>query len=229
MPVTYPYTFVNGPGNTVDATQVNANFTEAKRVADAAETELAGGIDGANLTAAAKDPLALNDASISRRGKSVIVAEENTTSAAWAALPTPDRVQNLQCPQDSILWVGFRAHWRHSAGAACGARIFVGSDSLKQMGSNADAAGTTLTVGTTLQPLVTGPPDADTEAVGAHNPFFTYPVSVADTGPHKIAFGGMIPIWCVGATTATVTIQFFTASGTLSVGFRRLWCKVETY
>lgn len=103
MPVpTDPYTFANGPGNTADALQVNARF-------DPLYAALNGALDETNLSDALKELLGVSDASLKRRGSSIIATSEVASSTIAAALATPDRVEDVRVEDGGLLYVDFNA------------------------------------------------------------------------------------------------------------------------
>jgi hypothetical protein len=188
--------------------------------------------------------LGLNDSEGVRRGKSIIPAEEITSSAAYIKLATNDQVQ-VVLPTDGLIVVGFHAAWKVSSGAGARAAIFIGGDQLKTVRAGNAAP---LTQAAAVDPsspqnyaaLVASPPGLVSIDSGGAD--YSGPVTTGQTlagvgaqgltqaamelGGNVIQvepnMGGLCPIFAA-AGTHTVSVQFKTSAGTISVKDRKLW------
>lgn len=117
---TDPYTATDGAP--IIAAETNARF-------GALYTELNGGVDGDNFTAAARDLLGLTDASAARSGFFARASEDTLDSRAYAVLPTPDRV-SVKVPANGVVFALYQAQWKCDTAAAATAAFFVGGQQL---------------------------------------------------------------------------------------------------
>lgn len=172
--------------------------------------------------------LGLNSATVNRRGKSIITAEESRTNAAYGLLATPDRVQNITVPADGLLLIAYRALVKQSVLNAARVAIVVGANELKQpSGSGAPV----------VYPNELGP------YVNDYNWLLTAPptpasssglVLIADEGNSSV--GGGSPLVGaqfiaveVAAGTYDVSVQFKASSGSVTAKERKLWVEARGY
>lgn len=106
------------------------------------------------------DKSGISDATIVRRGKSIIATSESRTNVAYGLLTTPDRVSSIVMPTDGIICVAYVAQWQESVANAGRAAIFLGANQIKVPFTEGPSTGT---IGLSLQAARTG------EAAGAIN------------------------------------------------------------
>lgn len=208
------------------------------------KTALNGNVDETNLSSTVKAILGVTDGSSVRRGKSVIATEESRSSASYDILTTPDRVSSIVMPTDGKLRVAFDALWKCSVAGAGRAAIFIGSNQLKvnQIGSTVPrvqaAAFDSSSLANQYQPLVSCPvglagPFADVDNSG--NVTTGQAIGVVGTSAGNafaidlggvIEFSGIVGGACelyVAAGTYTISVQYKSASGSVTVKERKLW------
>lgn len=184
-----------------------------------------------------------------RRGKCIVATEETRTNSAYGKLTTPDEVASVVVPTDGLLAIQYDATWSSSAVAARAA-IFLGSNQLKiadASGPVTQAAVSHASSITTVAPLISAP----LGLVGcyANAPYAEVStgqvlgkVGSATTSPSEFQAeigGSVVSLGAIGATssfmgiggpiivrvpagTYTVSVQFKSASGTVTVKNRRL-------
>ncbi|HZA18974.1 MAG TPA: hypothetical protein VE645_19190 [Pseudonocardiaceae bacterium] len=187
-----------------------------------------GGLDGDNLTMAAGQALGLNATGTVRRGASVVATEESTSSTSYTLLATPDRVSNVVLPTNGRLYIGYQAMWKESVVLAGKAAIFIGPTQLKVASSSAAApavqeaengGGGSANI---YKPLASGGPGLSSS--GDTATVYTGDVTTGQILGH----GGTNPVYgeCIvfaAAGTYTISVQFKTSSGTVTVKERHLW------
>lgn len=183
--------------------------------------------------------LGLSGPSIKRRGKSIITTEEPRTNTAYGLLTTPDRVQNIAVPAESLLVVAYQATWKCSVAQAARAAIFIGANQLKATADNAAApavseashrnggADVYVPLFSTGQGLgsSSGPAnysgDVTTgQAFGLITGASGYN-AIAPGEPYKS--GGPCQIFGLPAGTYDISVQFKASSGSVTAKNRKLW------
>lgn len=174
-------------------------------------------------------------------GKCIVAAEQARTNTAYGLHTTPDRVQNVVVPTDALVLVWYQAMWRETVAGAAQAQIFVGSNEIKWIGSDATGSTTNGAVmggGTSYVALATGALGlvsgdgtagiaAGSYATTGHaigvgkNPSYGNPLAAADAGP----WGGACSLF-LAAGTYDISVQFKASSGSVSAKDRRLWVRV---
>jgi hypothetical protein len=208
---TDPYDFTNG--GVADAEQVDARFAPLY-------TALNGALDATNLAAALKSILGVSDSGVVRRGKSIIATEESRTNAAYGLLTTPDRVSGVELPTDGLLLIAYSALWKNSVAGAGRAAIFLGANQLKIPAS----AGT----GVPVVQEADGPGAADKYGLlysvshGLWVASGIVDMSLVTTGLAMPATSGICVVQAA-AGTYDVSVQFKSASGSVSAKSRKLW------
>lgn len=218
--------------------------------------EFNGNIDTANLKAGAgivagqladADKLGLTTTTTTRRGKSIIATEETRTNAAFGLLATPDQVPNVAVSQDAIVIVSFKALWKESVAQAGRAALFIGGNQFKKPSGSGtpkvtaamnDAGATVDTyahlfshpVGLLSQtPAGSAASDVTTgQALTASGGVYESNASGTPTALTNEA-GGFCIIENLAAGTYTFSIQFKSASGSVSVKERRLRVWVQGF
>lgn len=179
-------------------------------------------------------------------GKSIIAASESRTNTAYGTLATPDQV-SIVMPADGLLAIGYSARMQNSAADAGRAAIFLGASQLKVPDSENGALNVSEAVGPSTTgrfgwlssfgaglacgnagaampvPLTTGMAVA---VVGSGSATF----SAASAGRFNVggnyATGAVNAGMCfvfAAAGTYTVSVQFKSASGSVTVDNRKLW------
>lgn len=202
------------------ATQVNGNL-EAANLASGAVTSAK--TDSTTINT----PAGLSDSGATRRGKSIISTEETTTSAAFTTLTTPDRVQNVVLPTDGLIFVAYQALWKGSGVQSSLAAIFLGANQLKQAINNSapqSTFGIASSGFTNYAPVFTDVNSTTSSLLGSfsqttNSSNVTTGQVLGDAG---LSLGAPLTIFAA-AGTYTISVQFSTSAGTLSVKDRRLW------
>lgn len=185
-----------------------------------------------------------------QRGKSIIATTETRTNVAFGTLPTPDQV-TVVLPTDGLIKIAFQGMWQEQVAGAGQAAIFIGANQLKVQ-SDASA----LPRGPAVQAAVMGGVAArDAPLVSAPiglvslNPGGSYTADVATGQAVGFANKGDVASWDVGsgfgavgplqhggscfvfaaAGTYTVSVQFKSTSGSVTVKNRKLWVSAEAY
>lgn len=150
--VILPSTLTNG--TVADATQVMADLNAILAAVNGnldATNLLAGGVTqsrlakpsvgtpelidasvtDAKLSAALLAALGLVGGGVIQRGRASVPAEEARADAAYGLLGTPDRVQNINVPANSLVRIHYRALWKESNADTARAAIFIGANQLK--------------------------------------------------------------------------------------------------
>jgi hypothetical protein len=227
MPVpTDPNTLVNG--NLADATEVEAKFdvlfnylngqVDNDALAAAAE------ILGTKLASSHREKLGVSGSSTVRRGASIISAGESLSGAAYAFMPTPDRVQNIVLPSTGFLEILYHARWSQTVSSAAAAAIFLNGTQLKvATENNATPVNQEASMGTGLvnNRLTTSPVGIGSSAgtsAGMDNDVTTgQSFAIMPNGS-----GGVCRVFAA-AGTYEVGVKFKANSGNVSAGLRRLY------
>lgn len=217
-------------GQPRDVTKVQQNFVDLR-------TAVNGGLDGDNLTSAARQALGLSDSSNVRRGKSIIATSEAIGGAAYAALTTPDRVSNVVVAANSLLLVSYWASGLKTVGGAAetySMGLFLNGAQVKSRFGTAPVSGASgglfeqagISGGTT--PTVSHLLFTDSTDDGFNELFSGNGGPIDDTANgHPV--GIFVPI-VVAAGTYTVEVRFKKTAGcTASVSARRLYAKAEAF
>lgn len=238
---------IGQPNSTEDQDIVNALNTIVSAInggLDNANIAAAAGVTAAQLAAAVQAAAGLNGSS-TRRGKCIVATEESTTSTSYTTLTTPDRVSNIVMPTDGLIFVAYQAMWKSTvAGMQSQAAIFLGANQLKAAVSA--AAPTTQSAGfdasgggaagfyTNLHSSAVGLSSDDSRlSTSSTAPVTTGQVAGAgyasegDTRTDgEIALtasqSGICAIFAA-AGTYDISVQFKTASGTVTAKERKLW------
>jgi hypothetical protein len=219
-----PYTFTNGVGNTIDATRVNANFSNHE--------DAINDIDKDQLTSDLADKLGVSSTATVRRGKCIIATEESRTNTAYGTLTTPDQVSSVVLPTDGLICVAYQAMWKESVTSAGAAAIFLGSNQLTVAYNNAAtpqvqyaglagtqdvyhalASSTSGLIGTTGTGSTAYTGDVTTGQSVGFIDLTTTPVSVNAGACYIFAAAG----------TYTVSVRFKSTSGSVTAKNRKLW------
>lgn len=161
---------------------------------------------------------------ITRRGKSIIAAEESHSSVSYGLLHTPDRVRNVTLPTDGLIIVAYQALVK-SDSVAAQAAIFLGPNQVKAANPGFVPGGQSA-----LEPGLS--PDV-------YKPLGTFggglQMAPANTDTGTAVTTGQIVGGVVGGSngglcalfaapgTYDVSIQFRSSSGTVTVKDRKLW------
>lgn len=161
-------------------------------------------------------------------GKSIIATEEARTNTAYGLLTTPDRVQGIVVPADAYVLVGFQAKWKNSVASAGRAALFVGVNQLQTRDTTApvvqEASGGSATSYGPLASTAVGL-QGITPAAGAD--------AAADASPQVLGIasvgGGLTVVDNLAAGTYDFSVQFKSASGSVTVKERRLKVRVVAF
>lgn len=221
---TDPFLFVNG--TVADGSQVNARYAPLYAA-------LSGALDTDNLLDTINELLGLTRGAVKRRGKSIIPTTESRTNVAYGTMPTPDQVTGIVLPTDGLIYVGYQATWQESVNAAAAASIFVGANQLQIAATN--FTGPTVTqaaLGTGAaaidKPLASFPGGLRSSDGLAQTSVYSGDattgqlVGVNLTGTATLPVGGPVAIFAT-AGTYTISVQFRSTSGSVTVKNRKLW------
>lgn len=164
----------------------------------------------------------VNEGSNVRRGKSIISTSESRTNVAYGLLATPDQVQNVILPTDGLIVVSYQAIWQNSVSNAGRAAIFLGANQLKA--ALTTGAPTIMESAGVAEIADDGILHSDcfglrsASGVGASTDVTTGQIigstSSSSSGPCYIF---------AAAGTYTVSVQFKSPSGSVTVKNRKLW------
>lgn len=180
-----------------------------------------------------------------RRGKTIITGAESRSNTSYGLLTTPDRVSNIVLPTDGLIAVAYEAAWENSVADAGRAAIFLNSNQLKLArmaggspetteawgGSNANnkcplhtcpfglvgmananSYGGDVSTGQVLGSFGSGATTCHRIALGSTTYDLAYPAGA----------GGPCLIFAA-AGTYDISVQFKSASGSVTVRDRKLW------
>lgn len=190
------------------------------------------------------------------RGAVNISAAQSISSPGYATLSTPDEVTGIVLPANGLIRVWYQATWQESIPGDARAAIFIGSSQLQVVGVNeavateaaATGGGDNANVNFPLSSCPIGlisqawggttgySGDATTgQAVG--NYFATSVGATAEIngsvvsgifGSNKVFAGGPCDIFAASGTY-TVSVQFKTASGSVTASNRKLWVQALAF
>lgn len=196
--------------NSVDATQVSNSFSQV---------------------------LGVNNGSKAGRGKSIISATESTSSATAALLTTPDQV-TVDLPTDGLIHVAYVCRWKESALNSAIAGIFLNGPTYPLSAITATSPYYTAGYATGLFAAPNAHGLADVwRAMGTHGAGLVSVNSDDVDASSDVVFGqavgvhpavagkgsgGVVSLF-MGAGPVTVSVRFWTSSGTVSVKERKLW------
>jgi hypothetical protein len=172
--------------------------------------------------------------------KSNIVTTESRTNTAYGTLTTPDQIASVVLPTDGLICVAYQATWQESVSGAARAAIFIGANQLQKAdlpapaitqaltnGGNAgvdhslashsmglaSSGGATAYTGDVTTGQVLGP---DSRTGSSYEGPAT---SIQAVGPGT---GGPCYVFAA-AGTYTISVQFKSTSGSVTVKNRKLW------
>lgn len=168
-------------------------------------------------------------------GKSVIATTQSRTNVAFGKLTTADEVTGVVLPTDGWIVIGYQATWQESVANNAEAAIFIGTDQLK-IASDAASAPSTQAAATGAstaakdQPLASFAGGLASTQVGdlPGNPNYGGDVTTGQILGVKdgtSVFAGPCTVFAA-AGTYTISVQFRSASGSVTVKNRRLWVRV---
>lgn len=233
-----PVTLVAGANENVNDLNSNLNAITAWANGSIDNTNLANaGVTPDKLSTTLAQYLGITNAANTGRGKSIIATTESRTNVAYGTLTTPDQVTGIVLPTDGLITVAYQATWQESVNAAASAALFVGANQL--VGAMVNAAAPS-TGGVSVASIGCGTAAID-------KPLTTYAggllssqgfVSATAYGPDVttgqllgqniltptvlIPAGGTVGIFAA-AGTYTISVQFKSTSGSLTVKNRKLW------
>jgi hypothetical protein len=167
--------------------------------------------------------LGLTDSSSTRRGKSIIATSETRTNTVYGTMPTADQVSNIVLPTDGLIVIGYQALWANSVVSTARAGLFIGANQLVIGGGNGTAP---LAISTEAG----GGGDTSFDTLSSFGGGLTCSAGSSDmteatTGQVVGASGtnsGVAYVFAA-AGTYTISVQFKSSSGTVTVKNRHLW------
>lgn len=204
-------------GGTANMIDISGSLTDLR-------TFVNGSIDGDNVSSTAGGQLGLSSSVITRRGKTNIAATESRTNVAYGTLTIPDQVTGIVLPTDGLIVVAYQAIWQNSVAGAARACIDLSGNQLKQaqIGAAPIVQEATGPGGVNQdEPMGSAPSGLVGAAGGAGN------ATEVTTGQLVGSFGTVNaggPCYIFAAAgTYTVSVQFKSSSGSVTVKNRHLW------
>lgn len=176
----------------------------------------------------------VSDATVIRRGTSIIATEEARTSTSYGTLTTPDRVSSIVLPTDGLLYIAFQGEWKESVDNAANAAIFIGANQLKYNFGNtqgSQAAKLDGNAANVYRPLCSSfrglEPHNDQTLISTFGAFSGDVttgelVGNSETDASYGFYGGPACIFAA-AGTYDITIQYKSTSGSVTAKNRKLW------
>lgn len=180
------------------------------------------------LRAAELAALGLNSTGVVRRGKANIAAAEARVNTVYGLMPTPDVVTGLVLPTDGLIVVGYQALWQNSVASAGRAAIFIGPTQLKVAPASGGAGGAPIIQEATGNATVNidaalATDIANNGLAGAAATANTTEVTTGQAISRGSGNNGG-PIYVFAAAgTYDVSVQFKSASGSVTAKNRHLW------
>jgi hypothetical protein len=204
-----------GQPDTTEDVKVANNFTTI-------QTVINGNLDTTNLAPAVSQSAGVNASGQTVKGATIIATSQNTGSASYTTLTTPDQVTGIVLPSPGLLTVAYQATWQESVSGAGRAAIFIGANQLRTAQANSSAVQEATIGGTAglAVPLFTtgfGMSSPGTNA-GYSGDVTTGQIIGSTTG----AGGGPVTVFAA-AGTYTISVQFKASSGSVTVSNRRLY------
>lgn len=190
------------------------------------QTVINGNLDSTNLSATAAQSAGINQSGQTVKGSSIVATLQNTTSATFTTLPTPDQVTGIVLPTPGLISVWYQATWSESVSSASQAAIFLNSNQLVRAAvSGAPVAVSTGNGGTSNNvSLVSSTIGLASFAASAG---YAGDVSTGQVIGNSTSGG---PCWIFAAAgTYTVSIQFKTSSGNVNAQNRRLYVQALSF
>ena len=210
-----------------------------------------GNIDGVNVTAAFAQSASVNQGAQTVKGASIIATSQSVTSTTYTTLATPDQITGLAVPANGLLRVWYNATWQESVASAARAAIFIGSNQLKVPysqfagGPVTEAAytGSASPVNTNYalascpigligssQSAYSGDVTTDKQGIAtAASGIELGGVVELEVLSTPIGFGGPCDVDNLPAATYTISVQFKSSSGSVTVSNRRLRAQVISF
>lgn len=200
-------------GTPENVNQVQQNFTDVTTWANA-------NVDQDNMTSTFLDKIGVTKSGTVRRGETHVAGAETRTNAAYGSLTTPDQVSSVVLPSNGLIVVGYQAIWQNSTAGNGRAAIFIGANQLKAASATGAAAVQEALGSATINdddPLATTSLGLATSAgAGAATEVTTGQVL------GTASFGGPTYVFA-SAGTYTISVQFKSAAGSVTVKNRHLW------
>lgn len=189
------------------------------------------GVSANNLSTALAQFLGITNVANTGRGKAIIATSEARTNTAYGTLTTPDQVTGIVLPTDGLIAIAYQALWQESVNGAASAAIFVGANQLKIQEFSAPAvqaanvvADAALWAPLSSMPSGLGGAGGTIGAPGWSSDVTTGQLVGSTTAtPGNLPSGGPCFIFAA-AGTYTISVQFKSTSGSVTVKERKLWC-----
>lgn len=236
--LTLPTTLVAGANENVNDLNSNLNAITAWANGSVDNTNLANaGVTPDKLSTTLAQYLGITNAANTGRGKTIIATTESRTNVAYGTLTTPDQVTGIVLPTDGLITVAYQATWQESVNSAASAAVFVGANQLAGAMVNAAAPST---AGVSVASIGCGTAAIDKPLASysggliSSQGFVSATVYGGDVTTGQIVgqnilntttvvpFGGTLTIFAA-AGTYTISVQFKSTSGSVTVKNRRLW------
>lgn len=161
-------------------------------------------------------------------GHTNIAAEQETSSASFVKLTTPDEVE-VWLPENGLIQIGFQATWQQSNASAATAAIFIGANQMTIAASagTAPAAMSTTIGGTTAKwtPLSTSQKGLTSGAAAAE-----YGGDVSTGQMIGVESGQPMCVSVFAAAGAyKVSVQFKASAGSVKAKNRKLWVEAKPF
>lgn len=216
----------------VTGPKIAASAIDSSKIQDGtiANADLAASIiSNDKLSTASLQQLGLTNGAQVGRGKSIIATPESRTNVAYGTLTTPDQVTGFVLPTDGLIVMAYQALWQESVAGAARAAIFVGATQLKAAPNS------------TNQSSAPVPQEASTGSGSVFNDDLALASQsgglASEQAPSNVIYSGDVttgqilglsgaggPCYIFAAAgTYTVSVQFKSTSGSVTVKNRRLW------
>lgn len=170
-----------------------------------------------------------------QNGKTNIATIESRSNTSFGTLTTPDQVSVI-LPTDGLLTILYQATWQNSVGAAGAAAIFLGANQLT-LASQIGLGPTQISAGCTTTANLYVPLSSSAIGLGPNTPIQSTGGNYAgDSTTGQLVgvydgnteYGGPCCIFAA-AGTYTVSVQFKSTSGSVTVKNRKLWVNTQAF
>jgi hypothetical protein len=163
--------------------------------------------------------------------KTIIATTQSLTSTSYGTMTTPDQVTGIVLPADALIAVAYQATWQESVANAGRAAIFVGANQLK-VSDGSGTAPSAITAEAVMSAAANTDRPLATSGVGLQSGNFasayTGDVTTGQVVAATSSFWGPCVIFAA-AGTYTISIQFKSTSGSVTVKNRKLWVEVKAF
>lgn len=229
-----PVTLVAGANENVNDLNSNLNAITSWANGSVDNTNLANaGVTGDKIGTTLAQQLGITNAANTGRGKTVTATTESRTNVAYGTMTTADQVTGIVLTTDGLIAIGYQATWQESVNGAASAAIFIGATQLQMATTNftgpvvqaatlgCGAAAVDKALATTSAGLFANNGLVQT-SVYAGDATTGQLIGLNTSGSIGFAIGGPVYVFAA-AGTYTISVQFKSSSGSVTVKNRKLW------